>query len=67
MEALAPEEQIFEEQKRERSGRDEFVKSPQMRAVVSKLEGGGREGAQDGAGAPAGDLRAGPQDTEGGG
>ena len=47
------------------SGRDEFVKSPQMRAVVSKLEGGGREGAQGGAGAPAGDLKAGRQDMEG--
>ena len=41
------------------------MKSLQMRAVVSKLEGGGREGAQGGAGAPAGDLKAGPQDREG--
>ena len=41
------------------------MKSLQMRAVVSKLEGGGREGAQGGAGAPAGDLKAGRQDMEG--
>ena len=49
------------------SGRDEFLKSPQMRAVVSKLEDGGREGAQGGAGEPAGDLRAGQQDSGRGG
>ena len=47
------------------SGRDEFLKSPQMRAVVSKLEDGGREGAQGGAGEPAGDLRAGQQGSGG--
>ena len=49
------------------SGRDEFLKSPQMRAMVSKLEDGGREGAQGGAGEPAGDLRAGQQDSGRGG
>ena len=37
-----------------------------MRAVVSKLEVGRREGAQGGARAPADDLRAGQQDSGGG-